>query len=159
MLKNVKEKFIDKSINSLMIDNEIKNLFESNETENIKEDIELLKQMGFDNKMINKVYILLRPENIQSAIDYMTEINGIYQHNFIVNKNRKEKDLCFICKRPKHNHLDFNSSYLIGETQDNKLINNEQEIIDVDENIIKENNNNFIECEVCYEDVKTVEKN
>ena len=55
--------------------------------------------MGFDEKMINKVYILLRPQNIDGAIDYMTEINGIYNHNFFGSANPKEKNLCFICKK------------------------------------------------------------
>ena len=40
-------------------------------------------------------YILLRPENIERAIDYMTEIDGIYQHNFVPSSNPKEKLLCF----------------------------------------------------------------
>ena len=45
--------------------------------------------MGYDKKMINKVYILLRPENIERAIDYLTQKKKIYalfvkkQDNFI----------------------------------------------------------------------------
>ena len=47
--------------------------------QSIKNDIELLNNMGFDQTMINKVYILLRPENVERAVDYMVEI---YQHEF-----------------------------------------------------------------------------
>ena len=61
--------------NSFMIDDEINNFLNNDEGQNIKNDIELLKSMGFEKKMINKVYILLRPENIERAIDYMTEID------------------------------------------------------------------------------------
>jgi len=57
--------------------------------------------------MINKVYILLRPENIERAIDYMTEIDGVYQHDFVPSSNPNERTLCFICKKPKRNHLNF----------------------------------------------------
>ena len=90
-----------------MIDNEMENFLETNEGQNIRADIDLLNEMGFDKKMINKVYVLLRPENIQRAIDYMTERNGIYQHNYLASNNPKEKNLCFICKKPKLNHLDY----------------------------------------------------
>ena len=65
MLLNVDEKnLIEPRRESFVIDNEIKDFLESSEGQNIKSDIDLLVQMGFDKKMINKVYILLRPENI-----------------------------------------------------------------------------------------------
>ena len=50
------------------IDSNLNNIRESK----LKSDIELLNSMGFDRTMINKVYILLNPENIERAIDYMT---------------------------------------------------------------------------------------
>ena len=37
----------------------------------------------------------------------MTERNGIYQHNYLASNIPKEKNLCFICKKPKLNHLDY----------------------------------------------------
>ena len=37
----------------------------------------------------------------------MTEIDGIYQHDFIASSNPKENLLCFISKKPKQNHLDY----------------------------------------------------
>ena len=69
--------------NSMIIDDEIGNILETNEGQNIKADIEILKSMGFDKKMINKVYIILRPESIDRAIDFMTQDEGVYHHNFI----------------------------------------------------------------------------
>ena len=41
--------------NSFMIEDEIDNFLKNDEGQNIKEDIELLKSMGFDKKMINKI--------------------------------------------------------------------------------------------------------
>ena len=115
MLLDVEEKLIDQSRNSTLIENEIENILETNEGLNIKADIDLLKDMGFDKKMINKVYILLRPENIERAIDYMSEINGIYQHNFLPSTNPNEKFLCFICKKRKQFHLDYIPEELLNE--------------------------------------------
>ena len=157
---------------SLIIEQDIKNYMTTKEGEKIKEDIELLKSMGYQIKMINKVYILLKPENIERAIDYMTEINGIYQHNFFENNNpKKDKALCFICNKPKKNHLDYISEDILVEYND--LINdfeidfigdnndNKDNINFIDRNnSTKDENKNLIsnECIVCFEEVKEEEK-
>ena len=152
MRLNVEENLIEKEErNSMVIENELENYLESNEGQNIIADIETLKIMGFDKKMINKVYILLRPENIERAIDYMTEFDGIYQHNFVANNNPKEKNLCFICKKTKQFHLDYMPEDLLNEEP-----NFNQDIIDIDDNIaldIKQNSFSDI-CEICYEDIE-----
>ena len=73
---DVKEDLLEsKRKNTIEIDEEINDFIDNDESQNIKADIELLNTMGFDKKMINKVYILLAPENIERAIDYMTEID------------------------------------------------------------------------------------
>ena len=159
MLLNVEENLIEKSRSSTMIENEIEDFLQTNEGQNIKTDINLLIEMGFEKKMIDKVYILLRPENIERAIDYMTEIDGIYQHNYLASTNPKEKNLCFICKKQKQNHLDYN---FINENQNNNLINNEQNDlnkndIDLDKDIHDEDNVGN-ECELCYEQIYTKDK-
>ena len=77
MLINVEENLIEPARESLTIENQMEEMLESNEGQNIKSDIDLLVQMGFDKKMINKVYILLRPPNIDRAIDFMSEVDGI----------------------------------------------------------------------------------
>ena len=158
MLVNVDENLIDNSRNSTVIESEIENFLETNEGQNIKADIQLLNDMGFDKKMINKVYILLRPENIERAIDYMSEIDGIYQHNFVPSSNPKEKLLCFICKKTKNFHLDYIPNDLLNENNNNNIeLNyypeNEDDIVDD-----KEENNNEGECEVCYEELNKEEK-
>ena len=98
---DVKEDLIEvNGRDSEIIEEEINNFLDKEEGQNIKSDIELLNDMCFDKKMFNKVYILLKPENIERAIDYMTEINEIYQHDFVPSSKPKEKNLCFICKKP-----------------------------------------------------------
>ena len=69
---DAQENFIEDQRNSNAIDSEMNNLLDTEEGQHIKADIELLNSMGFDGKMINKVYILLGPANIERAIDYMT---------------------------------------------------------------------------------------
>jgi len=141
---------------TISIDNQIEDLLDTDESQNIRSDIELLKEMGFDKKMINKVYILLRPANIQNAIDFMTEINDKYQHNFMQSAKPEEKDLCFICKKPRENHMDYNR---------NEIPIDKEIIIEFLESLIKERENNNkegndveYECEVCYEKISTEDK-
>ena len=148
--------------NSFMIEDEIIQILDNDEGQNIKADIELLKSMGFDKKMINKVYILLRPENIERAIDFMTEIDGVYQHDFIASSNPNEKSLCFICKKPINNHLDYiPDNLLIDADMNDNQINNHQIIIDEPKDIIDQKddeNDLYGECEVCYEEINKEDK-
>ena len=148
---NIEDNLIDgEERNTMYINKELGKFLETNEGQNIKADIETLSIMGFDKKMINKVYILFRPENIERGIDYMTEINGIYQHNFIANNNLKQKTLCFICRKTKRFHLDYILEDLLNEEPNFNQNNNNQDIIDNDSNIFDKHNNND-ECQVCYE--------
>jgi hypothetical protein len=52
--------------------------------------------MGYDSNMIKKVYAFLKPINLEQAINYMTEDNGIYFHNFFKDYKHKKKT-CYIC--------------------------------------------------------------
>ena len=55
----------------------------------------------------------------------MTEIDGIYQHDFLSSSNPNEKSLCFICKKPKNNHLDYIPDDLLIDVElNNNIINN-----------------------------------
>ena len=171
MRLNVEENLIDQSDrNSNAIESEIEIFLDTNEGQNIKADIELLTEMGFDRKMINKVYILLRPENLERAIDYMSERDGIYQHNFIASTNPKEKNLFFICKRPRQNHMDYIPTDILNEgmnDNNDNFVNREINLIDINDNVNHNNNNknkfdnDFLsdECEVCYEEVNEEDKN
>ena len=114
---------------SSFYESELKTYISENEGEKIKEDIKLLQEMGYDRKMINKVYILLQPANIERAVDYMSEIDGIYQHDFFENHNvGKDKNLCFICQKPKKFHLDYiPDEYLVENNNNNINANNDEQ--------------------------------
>ena len=177
MIENllVIENSIDENIgrDTKAIENEMTNYLETEEGEKIKSDVELLQSMGYDKKMINKVYILLRPENIERAVDYMTELNGVYQHDFFENHNpSKDKGLCFICKKARQFHLDYIPDEVLAE--DNNQNNN------LGNNLVEDDNDSFnfsqesiksekienekkslisVECNVCFDEVEEGEKN
>ena len=149
--------------NTASIEKELNNFFDHDEGQKIKSDIELLISMGFDKKMVKKVYILFSPDNIERAIDYMTEIDGIYQHDFIASSNPKENLLCFICKKPKQNHLDYiPENLLVGAQINNIPVNNPpiiDDLIDEEEKKSDKKSDDLInECEVCYDELNNEEK-
>ena len=160
-------------------ENDIENFMTNQEAEKIKDDIKLLQEMGYNKKIINKVYILLHPENIERAINYMTEVDGIYYHDFFENQNDKNKNLCFICQKPRKNHLDYipeellngnnnqnnfirNNNILINNNnEDEDIINNDDsfnfdDFIDDDLKEKNEKKNNSVLsniCNVCFDDI------
>ena len=160
---DVQENLIEAQRNSNLIDSEMDDFLGTEEGKHIQADIELLNSMGFDKKMINKVYILLSPANIERAIDYMTEVDGIYQYDFISSGNPQEENLCFICKKPPKNHLDYIPDNLLEDSENYNQNNNKKNIENIEENnIIQENKNNnkniidddnYYECQVCYDEL------
>ena len=88
----------------------------SPETDYAKDE-NTLKEIGFDEAMIKKVYIFLKPRNIDEAIELMTSIDGIYQHDFYERRANSNNKLCFICKKERQFHIGENRM-TIGEEED-----------------------------------------
>ena len=63
--------------------------------------------MGFDEGMVKKVYLFLKPRNINEAIEMMSEVDGIYQHDFYEGRATSNINLCYICKRERRFHRDY----------------------------------------------------
>lgn len=86
---------------------------ELNSTESIDKELEFQDQnsyefiinMGFDQKMAKKVFILFQPKDINEAIDYLTKEDNVYHHDFIERKGKINE--CFICGEPPENHIDY----------------------------------------------------
>lgn len=74
--------------------------------EEVEENIAILFDMGFRLSMINKVYLILKPNSIEEAIRFLTEDNGIYQHHFY-ERSSGNKDLCFICNKGRRLHIGY----------------------------------------------------
>ena len=68
-------------------------------------DEKALIEMGFNEGEVNKVYLFLKPRNINEAIEYMTEINGIIQHDYY--NNSENENQCFICKKEREHHIHY----------------------------------------------------
>ena len=101
---------IDSDLNTPLIDTNANNIlrrstFIPTPENDHSEDEQSLKEMGFEEGMVKKVYLFLKPNNINEAIDLMSEINGIYQHDFYENPSPINHE-CFICKSEKQYHRD-----------------------------------------------------
>ena len=68
-----------------------------------KKDIFFLIESGFNKKQIIKLYILMKPSNVNEAMSYLSKENGKYQHPFFPSK--KSNEICEICKSDKNLHL------------------------------------------------------
>ena len=88
----------------------------SPETDYAKDE-NTLKEIGFDEAMIKKVYIFLKPRNIDEAIELMSSIDGVYQHDFYECRANSHNKLCFICKKERQFHIGENRM-TIGEEED-----------------------------------------
>ena len=93
-LESVKLKELDSTIS-------IENRFDPNKQNDLNQIIE----MGFNQKMAKKVFILLNPVDINQAIDFLTQEEGIYHHDFL--ERHGKNDECFICGCPFKNHINY----------------------------------------------------
>jgi hypothetical protein len=140
--------------NTVNIDIQMNKFLKEHEGDMIASDIILLQEMGNDKKIINKIYILLQPENLERAIDLMTQVNGIYQHEFFENHNQeKDKGLCFICKKPKRFHLNYIPENDVDIENDN--IDEDEKNNKIDLNVSNDGENI---CSVCFEEIEKEEK-
>jgi len=156
-LKNNKKQ---KSENSLNYSFSSNNSFYEKLNVETKKDIIFLIKSGYDKKMIIKLYIFLKPSNVNEAIHYLTKENGIYQHIFYSSK--ENKDSCEICREPRDMHINIiDTSFATTSFNNNISLRNER--IDIlrikpvqkkfickicEEEILEEKNK--IECNLCY---------
>ena len=77
--------------------------FYENLADNLKWDIIFLINSGYEKSQIIKLYLYLKPNNVSEAIEYLTPIDGIYQHIFYPSKSNK--NLCYICGQKNNLHL------------------------------------------------------
>ena len=65
------------------------------------EEKQLLKDMGFDDEIINTIYNNMNPIDLQEAIDYLNKNErGQFTHSFLVNEN----NVCTICGKGRNAH-------------------------------------------------------
>ena len=134
-------------------------------------DLEELVLMGYDEKMVKKVYIFLKPIDINEAIDFLSEENGIYQHDFL--ERHGKDDICFICGKSAKEHINYvpKRKSLLETIRDslgrsNKSLNsnniNFTKNKDIELTINEQNKDkkyeNPVSCELCMEDLTKEEE-
>ena len=138
--------------------------YEENNEDNIKQ----LSSMGFDIKMIKKVYVLLKPRNLDEAIYLLTQDNEKYHHYFI--QRHGKEDECFICGLKSEKHINFvPKEKLQNNSTNNKKIDKsdnkfDKELKGLSEPLIKKDesseplNKQKLFCGVCEEELTQKEK-
>ena len=139
----------------------------------IEADMKTILSMGYDEKMIRKVYIILKPSEINEALDFMSQEDGIYHHDFM--ETHGKADQCFICGKPPKNHINYEPKNnlieklrdSIGHTSKNENSDDEKlklkepliELKDSDDEKLDENNNDEITyCDLCTEEIRNREE-
>ena len=90
-----------------------------------------LIKFGYDKIYSRWVIYYLHPEDIEEALNYLSEENGIIQHRFVQNRRDLSCKFCYICGDDEKHHL--------KELNANRNNNNNENKIN---NIIIENNIN-----------------
>ena len=95
---------------------------------------QLLKDMGFEEDLINTIYNNMHPIDLQEALDYLNKNErGQFTHSFLINEN----NVCTICGKGRNAH---ESDTLFVE--DNNEDNNNNENIDLIGELLGINNSN-----------------
>ena len=110
-----------------------------------------LIKFGYDKIYSRRIIYYLHPEDIEEALNYMSEENGIIQHRFVQNRRDLSCKFCYICGDDKKHHLKELNANRNNNNNENKINNNsnkeEEKVADknVNTNInidqIKKNNN------------------
>ena len=143
----------ESSQESLNVSFSSNNSFYSQLNNETKRDIIYLIKSGYNKRTIIKLYLLLKPSNINEAVNYLTKENGINQHIFYESLN--QEDTCEICGEKKIMHINENDRTMnisfntIYTTRRNENVN----II----RIKTEEEKNYI-CKICYENICDEEK-
>ena len=56
---------------------------------NEEENKNLLISMGFPEDFVNKVYLNFKPNNIETALNLLTENEGVFLHAFVRSEQNK----------------------------------------------------------------------
>jgi len=139
-------------------------LVNQNMEKNNEDDINTLISMGFNQKMAKKIYVLMRPNNIDEAIYLLTEDNGKYHHYFV--ERHGKSDECFICGLGQERHINFlpeerqrkNSIFNkikdknTGDTVESEMMNMNEPLIEPEDDANNDKDDETIEkkdCSIC----------
>lgn len=90
-------------------DKEINKVTDIHNNEMIKEEKKTLKEMGYKEDLINKIYNNIHPVSLQEALDYLNKDDkDKFIHSFVPN----DRNICLICEEKRSAHA--------GELQESK---------------------------------------
>ena len=118
--------------------------------------INRLLEFGYNYKLSKKLITYLNPPNIEQAIEYLSEENGIIQHHFI--QDIKDNNICTICGKIRELHLRRNLFEINNlddiNSNNNNSINDSyvSKSITIKEEIILEGKTENKICEICDEE-------
>ena len=115
-----------------------------------KRDIFYLINAGYNKKQIIKIYLLLKPLNVNEAILYLSEENGKHQHIFFPSKS--SNNICEICGSEKNLHISKINRAIISSSHTSSISS-----IKINNNIsipIKDLFNEKYHCKICEDDIQ-----
>ena len=149
-LKENKKATSESSLNSSFSSN---NSFYEKLSIEMKKDIIFLIKSGYDKKMIIKLYIFLKPSNVNEAIQYLTKEDGIYQHIFF--SSTKNEDSCEICRETRDVHINYIDNSFSNASFNNNIYSKNKRNDDIK---IKIHKKKYI-CKICEEEEILEEEN
>ena len=105
-------------------------------------DVATLIEMGYNEDLVKRVYIFIKPESIEQAIIAMSEENSKIQHLFY---GSKKSDRCLVCHECKEKHM----VPLRRRKEPQPIKKDDDEFDDIDSDIIEETIG--IKCLICEE--------
>ena len=79
-----------------MSNNEIRNSIFASRIAEVNPIVEQLIEFGYDNIYSRRVFYYLHPEDVEEALNYMAEENGIIQHRFVQDRRNISNKRCYI---------------------------------------------------------------
>ena len=181
---NLQENDKNENINNEQFDPNNSLLLNEKFDPKFKKDMDYILSLGYDGKIMRKVYMFLKPNDINEALDYLNKEDGIYHHDFMETHGNKNK--CFICGEPPKNHINYepnNERTSIIQSIRDSVSNdkNKNDLIDFDKNkesdslldvpLIEVNEKNeangqkrkssgkLVFCDLCYEEMEEKQVN
>ena len=115
-----------------------------------KRDIFYLIDAGYNKKQIIKIYLLLKPSNVNEAILYLSEKNGKHQHIFFPSKS--SNNICEICGNEENLHINKINRTIISSSHNSSIssikINNNFSIP------IRDLSNEEYKCKICEDGIQ-----
>jgi len=83
-----------------------------------------LIEFGFDPIYSSRIFLYYHPQNVDDALEYLNNVNGIIQHHFVIDRENIENEICYLCGEKKDIHLGYIPQNSIKNDNLNEILNN-----------------------------------